>query len=341
MNPQDMLAIKKEERRKLREAQEQIMREEQKEVLQELSQIGINIDLLRDLKGCEFENRQDKKVIEILKKYISTKFSYLTKIDFYRVFQTIGNQDNDLIQALLNQFIYEDNSQARFQLGVTLNDIVSNDKFVTNVLEIIKNTSLGSSRTELIHLYVKLAKKEAIPVLIELLQERSVTAETLVALGKLKAVEALEEVKAYTQDKDSWIRGKAKAAYKKIQQASWVNPTQLKASKFADGIKDSLKHEASMGFDIEQVGPFLRGLSRKFKFKLQVKAMEDFVYSIEVEQTKAVFVDIDDNGGKTAMHFEVFMDDENTPDIYFFFDNAELAKKTQDYMEAWADKHDL
>ena len=341
MTPQDMLAIKKEERRKLREAQDQTMREEQKEVVQELKKIGINVDLLRDLKSYTFKKHQDKKAIEILKKYISTEFSYLTKIDLYQVFQTIGNKDDDLIEALLNQFIYEDNSHARFQLGVTLNNIVSNDKFVPNVLEIITNASLGSSRTELVHLYAKLAKKEATPVLIKLLQERSVTAETLVALGKLKAVEALDEVKTYTQDEDSWIRGKAKAAYKKIQNAAEVSPSKLKASKFADAVQDSLKHEASMGFDIEQVGPFLRGLSRKFKFKLQVKAMEDFVCNIEFEQTKGVFVDIDDNGRKTAMHFEVFMDDENTPDLYFFFDNAELAEKTQDYMEEWAEKNQL
>lgn len=315
---------------------------EQAPLIDEFKKRGIKIEQIYSIwKLIDDKEFYFAEIIPVLEKYLNKEsFDSLngSKEELIECFRIKG-LNKEIIQHLLMHFRQETKSNLQYRIGDVLNDVVNDKEFIQPIEKILLDESYGTARTHLIHLYGKLYKVDAVPVLKTLLKDRSVVAETLVVLGKLKAVEALEEVETYTRDEDSWIRGKAKTAYKKIQKAAGVNPTKLKASKFADAVKASLNHEASMGFDIEEAGSFLRGLSRKFKFKLQVKAMEDFVYSIDVEQTNAVFVDIDDNGRKTAIHFEVFMDDENTPELYFFFDNAELAEKTQDYMEEWAEKH--
>lgn len=69
--------------------------------------------------------------------------------------------------------------------------------------------------------------KESISFLCSLLDmkfesttsERSIISATLIALGNLKAVDTLEKVRKFASHSDSWIRGKAKSALKKIEKA--------------------------------------------------------------------------------------------------------------------------
>ena len=97
------------------------------------------------------------------------------------------------------------------------------------------------------------------------------------------------------------------------------------------------KHEASMNFDPENVRPFLIELDTKFGLGLDIEKMVKFSESIEVEKEESIFLKISSEGGESTMEFHVFMDDIDAPDLYFFFEQAELANKVSNFMIEWAE----
>ena len=99
----------------------------------------------------------------------------------------------------------------------------------------------------------------------------------------------------------------------------------------------SLEHEASMNFDMENVRPFITELDVKFKFGLDIDKMVAFTESVYVEDEKSVIVDITYKDQNAKMIFQVFMDDIEAPDLYFFLEQAELAEKIGDFMMEWAE----
>ena len=96
-----------------------------------------------------------------------------------------------------------------------------------------------------------------------------------------------------------------------------------------------VKHEASMGFDLADVEPFLVALEAEFQFGLDVKVLADFAASVPVEMEKYKLVDIVSQGLEAKMEFRVFMDDVNTPDLYLFFESHEVAEAVSGFMFQW------
>ena len=97
------------------------------------------------------------------------------------------------------------------------------------------------------------------------------------------------------------------------------------------------RHEASMNFDLENVRPFLTDLENKFKFGLNVKNLEEFAKSVQVENERTTETEINFSGQTSLMEFRVFMDDIDAPDLYLFFESSELANNVSDFMMEWAE----
>lgn len=112
---------------------------------------------------------------------------------------------------------------------------------------------------------------------------------------------------------------------------------------FASGGTSSseVNHEASMGFDLADIEPFLVALEAEFNFGLDVKVLTDFVASVPVEKEKYKLVDIVNQGLETKMEFRVFMDDVNTPDLYLFFESYEVAEAVSGFMFQWAESRGM
>lgn len=68
----------------------------------------------------------------------------------------------------------------------------------------------------LAHGLVRLERAGCSKALLSQLDDNSVAGETLVALGKTKDPSVLDAVRGYVEHPDSWIRGKAKSAFKKL-----------------------------------------------------------------------------------------------------------------------------
>jgi hypothetical protein len=74
-----------------------------------------------------------------------------------------------------------------------------------------------------------------------------------------------------------------------------------------------------MGFDLENVAPFLADLEAKYKFGIEVNNLAEFAASVSVEEEKSIIIKISDSGRNSKMEFRVFMDDVEAPDLYMFF----------------------
>jgi len=105
--------------------------------------------------------------------------------------------------------------------------------------------------------------------------------------------------------------------------------------------ESNINNEASMGFDLENVAPFLIDLEAKFKFGIEVNTLSKFVASVPIEEEKSIVVEIFDSGRKTNMTFRVFMDDVDAPDLYMFFDSSSLSEAVGDFMLRWAEENGM
>lgn len=92
-----------------------------------------------------------------------------------------------------------------------------------------------------------------------------------------------------------------------------------------------------MNFDLENVSPFLIDLENKYGFGLNVKALEEFAISVQVENEKTIEAEITYSGQTSLMEFSVFMDDIEAPDLRLFFESSELSGSVGEYMMEWAE----
>ena len=99
--------------------------------------------------------------------------------------------------------------------------------------------------------------------------------------------------------------------------------------------------EASMNFDVSNVRPFLLELNSDLGLDLDVEEIVSLVRSVPEEEeisteTKVTF------GGKThTLILIVYMDDNESPDLYFFAEDESLAKAIQKQMVSFAESRGL
>ena len=102
--------------------------------------------------------------------------------------------------------------------GLINHKLVSHKKYQEKLRIIINNKKYRKGRSELVTAYAKLAKQEAIPDLIDLLDgwDIDVLGATIVALGRLKSKEAKPHLEKLLKHEDPYFRDLARKALRKI-----------------------------------------------------------------------------------------------------------------------------
>ncbi|TCL08707.1 hypothetical protein BXY66_0745 [Shimia isoporae] len=94
----------------------------------------------------------------------------------------------------------------------------------------------------------------------------------------------------------------------------------------------------SMNFDAVEVAPFLTRLTNHPRFELPADvatAIGDGLSDIPVEDTRRWKITCGFDGEDIAMEIEVFMDDVDAPDLYFFSTQAAITEIERE-LEAFA-----
>jgi len=94
-------------------------------------------------------------------------------------------------------------------------------------------------------------------------------------------------------------------------------------------------YEASVNFDYEDVQPFLEQISKIIPEGFgasEIESVISLMKSLEINDEKGLTFSVLFNGKYVDLRIEIFMDDVDSPDVYFYSTLSELAKKIQDQM---------
>ena len=95
--------------------------------------------------------------------------------------------------------------------------------------------------------------------------------------------------------------------------------------------------EASMDLDLEDVRPLLEHLNENLKLGLDVDKLVRFTESVDVGDEKRLSLPVRYKGQSFSLTYQVYMDDINAADLYFFTETEELATAIQSEMIAFAE----
>lgn len=190
------------------------MAEEESVITAELSGVGVVVTSVWDL-----VNSKDKykEAIPVLKKHMKLDYSDAVLEGIFRALSVRWLNDDEVVEYLFHAFETVSSNKLRWVIGNALSILVKKQKHADRAIEILMQYDFGEARMMLVHCYAKVYKDESVPHLVKLLDDDSILAETIVALGNTKSPDAKIYIEKYINSSDSWIRQKAKAALKKIK----------------------------------------------------------------------------------------------------------------------------
>lgn len=99
--------------------------------------------------------------------------------------------------------------------------------------------------------------------------------------------------------------------------------------------------KASMNFELPNVRPFLLELNSDLALEIDVEEVVSFVRLVPVEDEVATKIRVRFNGVDQSLTLNVYMDDSESPDLYFFSEDEQLAQAIQKQMIAFAESRGL
>lgn len=188
-------------------------RREQKLLILDLANVGILVESVWDL----VNSREGyAKAIPVLLAHLDKSYSERTTEGIIRAL-TIKHARGKAGKKLLKMFRGEKNKDLRWVIGNALSVVAAPDD-TEEVVDLLRDVRFGESRSELTHAVGRLKGADAIPLLISLLEDEDIAADAVIALGKLKAVEARPHIEKLLSHPDSWVRQQARNALKNIDK---------------------------------------------------------------------------------------------------------------------------
>ena len=176
----------------------------------DLNAVGIQTDSVSILVNSP--NNYDE-AIPVLREHLDKNYSKEIREGIVRAL-TIPSAEGVVNDKLLTMFKETEDNGLRWVIGNALATVASKND-IGQLLGFLADSSYGEARSQLVHALARLQKAESIPVLIDYLQDKHMTAECATALGNLKAKQAKAALLQVKHD-NSWVRQQVKAALKKI-----------------------------------------------------------------------------------------------------------------------------
>lgn len=120
-------------------------------------------------------------------------------------------------EQLLIEFHKSENPSYKWAIGNTLS-IIQDRKHVDELLEIVKNPKHGIARQMIVIALGKMKVKEAIPLLIELLNDEDVVGHVISALSYYKDPAVIPYIEPLTNHKVAWIKKEALKVINKLNK---------------------------------------------------------------------------------------------------------------------------
>lgn len=177
----------------------------------DLSELGFSFEIVDQVK--KLMPKYKNLILPIVIKYykvakIPSEKQYLLSWFHYKGLE-------EVVPMLIEDFIKSKSQFERWEIGDRLYQICSK-KHIEQYLSIIANSKYGSSRQMVILLFGKIKEEQAIPILIDLLDDEEVQLHALTALGNYKKEELRPYFERFLNSKRTVMRNQAKKALDKL-----------------------------------------------------------------------------------------------------------------------------
>lgn len=122
--------------------------------------------------------------------------------------------------ALIELFRRPESSRLlRWSIGNAMTEI-ADERVLDDLIHIVQNKDYGISRQMCAVALGRFAESQVVSVLIEGLEDDEIAGHCAIALGKLRAKEAIAPLEAITSHPRAWVRAEAKRALKRIRDVA-------------------------------------------------------------------------------------------------------------------------
>lgn len=191
--------------------------QEQKPILEDLHLAGFQFRKLSDLPRNCTENLDIVRVL-----LIHFKEAYSDRIKEGIVICLCRQKAKVSALVIVDEFlaVYEDSNTSdylRERIGFALGLILVKDH-LPRLRKIISSENYGRARIPFLSVFIRLSKGQLIEDITAVMDQHHMGPESMAALGRSKNPKAIPIVEAYVDHKNSSIRSKARAAYKKLSK---------------------------------------------------------------------------------------------------------------------------
>lgn len=187
---------------------------EQKDIVDELQSVGLNVNTIYDLVNTR---KAYPEAIDILLKHLPRPYHLKNKEGIIRaltVKEAAGKASPVLIAEYNNT--PKDNMYYRWVIGNAITQTITRAD-IDSILQIIQDKENGSSRSSFILALGKIKPKNAEDILIDLLDDDELVKYALNVLGKMKSIKAKEKIEQLLPHANREIKKEAERALKKIE----------------------------------------------------------------------------------------------------------------------------
>src|SRR4051812_26030880 len=131
---------------------------------------------------------------------------------------TVSEARPEAAPLLIDQFRRVAAPNLRWVIGSAL-EVVADDSVFDQAAELATQTEYGASRQMIVLGFGRSNKTEAVPLLIELLEDDDVAAHAAIALGRLNATEAQTALERQLENPRPLVRREARKALARISEA--------------------------------------------------------------------------------------------------------------------------
>lgn len=179
-----------------------------------LNDAGLEVESVWDLIGREYDF---DSIIPVLLDHLEKPYPRVTREGILRALDVKGTGPL-ITKRLIELFRLEQDPEIKILTGSVLANF-GDPAEIDDMVKLLQDRSHGGGRIYLPRAVARILRRDAIPILMPLLNQAGFGAEVIYALGKLKATEAIPAIRKFTQHEDAYVRQRAKAALRKLEKA--------------------------------------------------------------------------------------------------------------------------
>jgi len=207
--------------REVMRRKERTGRAEEAPLVGELRRAGVRVRTIWDLVNT---TSPYPSAIPVLISHLARPYSIDTKEGIIRAL-TVKEARGIAAKPLMASFRAapsktEREKSVKWAIGNALS-VVADDSVFKEISALVRDKSHGIARSMLALAFCNMQKhrNQAIQLLLDLLDDKDVRVQAMIALGNLRVKSAQIKIEAFLCDQDSWVRQQAKRALAKIDKA--------------------------------------------------------------------------------------------------------------------------